>query len=496
MRHDDSLPLPLRVLPRRPARRYVLLACVILLLGWLGVGAYHSVKPLPEGLSTAMPMREQGEVRFLVDDTWVDGSGQRRTAHRIFDRVLALIEGAERLVVLDMFLFNDFAGEADGHDMRALSDELAAALIDRKRARPEMPIILITDPINTLYGGVMNDNLERLKQAGIEVVITRLGPLRDSNPAWSGLWRICCQWLSDAPESGWLPNPVGDQPVPMRSLLAMLNFKANHRKTLVADSPDGWVGLVTSANPHDASSAHGNVAVEFTGPAALDLLETERAVARFSRPDLAWPEPPGSLASAPGDGTRIRVLTEAAILEQALGLLERAEPGDSIDLAMFYLSQRAIVEALQAAHRRGVQVRVLLDPNRGAFGRRKNGVPNQPVADELVAAGIPVRWCTSRGEQCHSKFMLYRSQGGSAAFIAGSANFTRRNLNDLNLETSVLVEAAQEAPATRDAAAFFDRRWNNRGDRRYSLPYGAYGDAGWLRYWQYRFAEATGLSTF
>ncbi|MDN3517573.1 phospholipase D family protein [Aquisalimonas lutea] len=483
---------------RRPFGRHALTACGLLVLACVAVAAYHSFKPLPEGLSAAMPVREQGEVRFLADDTWVDASGQRRTEHHIFDRVLALIGGAERLIVLDMFLLNDFAGEADGDDMRSLSDEVTAALVDRKRARPEMSIILITDPINTLYGGVVNDNLERLERAGVDVVITRLGALRDPNPAWSGLWRICCQWLGDAPESGWLPNPVGDQAVPLRSLLAMLNFKANHRKTLVADTPGGWVGLVTSGNPHDASSAHGNVAVEFTGPAALDLLETERAVVRFSRPGLVWPEPPEPRPSGAErhDGTRIQVLTEAAILEQVLALLGRADSGDSIDLAMFYLSHRGVVGALKAAHRRGVQVRVLLDPNQGAFGRRKNGVPNQPVADELVAAGIPVRWCTTRGEQCHSKFMLYRSAVGSAAFIAGSANYTRRNLDDLNLETSVLVEGSRQTPVMRDAAVFFDRRWSNRGDRRYSLPYTEHGDAGRLRYWQYRITEATGLSTF
>uniref|UniRef100_UPI0025C5B0B7 phospholipase D-like domain-containing protein n=1 Tax=Aquisalimonas sp. TaxID=1872621 RepID=UPI0025C5B0B7 len=151
---------------------------------------------------------------------------------------------------------------------------------------------------------------------------------------------------------------------------------------------------------------------------------------------------------------------------------------------------------LLQAHRRGVEVRVLLDPNQAAFGQEKDGVPNQPVARELTEAGIPVRWCTTQGEQCHSKFVQYRVADGTGELIAGSANFTRRNLNDLNLETSVRVRASREARVMREAADFFDRRWNNRPDRLYSLPYAEYADDSRLRYWRYRFMEASGLSTF
>lgn len=482
--------------------RVAFLILGLLLLAYLGTATYHTIKPLPDGLNADMPLRDDGEVRFLADYTWQNDEGQRRTEHEIFDRVLGLIENAERLIVLDMFLFNDFAGDSDGDDMRPLSAEVADALIRRKAQRPNLPIILITDPINTLYGGIENERLQQLEAAGVEVVFTRLTALRDSNPTWSGFWRLCCQWFGNSP-GGWLPNPVGDEPVPVRSLLAMLNFKANHRKTLFADTPDGWTGLVTSGNPHDASSAHGNIAVEFTGQAALDLLETERAVVRFFRPDLAWPEidQPSSAAEETANqndvtGTSIRVLTEGAIPEAILAMLDRAGAGDTVDLAIFYLSQRDTVEALLAAHRRGVRVRVLIDPNQGAFGRDKNGVPNQPVAHELHEAGIPLRWCNTRGEQCHSKFILHRSEAGRSEFIAGSANFTRRNLDNLNLETNVSVRGELDAPVMRDAADYFDRRWNNNPGQVFSLPYHENGVNSRLLYWQYRFMEATGLSTF
>lgn len=94
---------------------------------------------------------------------------------------------------------------------------------------------------------------------------------------------------------------------------------------------------------------------------------------------------------------------------------------------MFYLSERQIVKSLFAAHERGVKLRVLLDANKDAFGLEKNGVPNRPVAAELHQAGIPLRWCNTQGEQCHSK-MLIKRNAQQQEMILGSANFTARNL--------------------------------------------------------------------
>ena len=62
-----------------------------------------------------------------------------------------------------------------------------------------------------------------------------------------------------------------------------------------------------------------------------------------------------------------------------------------------------------APPRRGVRVNVMLDPNRDAFGRQKDGVPNRPVANELVTASgerIAVRWYRTHGEQFHTKLAL------------------------------------------------------------------------------------------
>jgi len=455
---------------------------------------WHLAKPVPEGLDLTGPVRAVNSVDFIADETWVDANGKSQLDHRIFDKKLALIAQAERFILVDFFLFNDFAGDPDGEDMRALSRELAEALIQRKQARPELEIIFITDPINTLYGGVVSDNLQAMEAAGIDVVITDLSRLRDSNPTWSGLWRLCCRWLGNSP-GGWLPNPVGDESVSLRTWLAMANFKANHRKVLIADQDGEWTGLVTSANPHDASSAHGNSALVFRGAAVADLVDSERAILAFSAPGLMLPEP-GSQPAGTSPEHDVRVLTEAAIRDAVLERLAAAGPGSEVDLAMFYLSHRAIVKGLIDAQRRGAQVRVLLDPNAHAFGREKNGVPNRPVAAKLHRAGVAVRWCHTTGEQCHSKQLLVRQPDGEAVMILGSANYTRRNLDNFNPETNIELTGPGNLAALVNASAWFERRWNNHDQRRYSVDYEQYADERRWRYWQYRVMERTGLSTF
>ncbi|HKL52634.1 MAG TPA: phospholipase D family protein, partial [Wenzhouxiangellaceae bacterium] len=449
---------------RASRRKWLRTALLLLLAAWMGMAIWHRYKPLPEGLSVASPMRAPDHVRFLADYTWTDAAGERHVDQHIFPRVLELIGQADRLVVMDMFLYNHFAGETGGDDTRPLSREVTEALVQRKAVRPGLRAILITDPINRFYGSLELPQFERLRASGVEVVITDLDKLRASNPAWSGVWRLCCQWFGSTSDGGWLPNPVGTQEVTLRSVFRLLNFKANHRKTLLVDSGDTWLGMVTSGNAHDASSAHSNIAIEFSGAAALDLLKTERAVAAFSAPELDWPEvqappEPARQQGSPG----LQVLTEAEIRDGVISMLDASGAGDSVDLAMFYLSHRDIVERLMAARARGAGVRALLDPNKDAFGRQKSGIPNRSVAAELVDAGIEVRWCDTHGEQCHDKLMLVRYAAGQAELIAGSANFTRRNLDDLNLETNVRVTAPADSEIMRHTASYFERRWTEPG---------------------------------
>jgi len=477
---------------KRP-RNWIFLIFLIFLI-YLGTALWHLNKPLPPGLSADFEPEPAEAVELLVDATWLTPDGGQRQRTEIFERMLTLIAQAETLIALEMFLLNDFAGAA-GKNHRPLSSLIVDAMIERKRAQPDIRISLITDPFNRLYGGIESDLLDRAEAAGVNVIDTRLTALPDSNPIWSGFWRLCCAYLGNS-SAGWLPNPVGGEDVSLRTYLRLLNFKANHRKALVVDEGDGWTGLVTTANAHDASSRHSNLGLVFSGAAAIDLLRTMEATAQFSGSDLAEADKLARLDAAVDKGVRIAVLSEVAIRDELLRILDRAQAGDRLDIAVFYLSHRGVIGAIEEAHSRGVRLRLLLDPNEDAFGRKKDGVPNRQVAMELAEAGVPIRWCNTRGEQCHYKHLLHVPQDGPSSMLIGSANYTRRNLDGFNLETQALLIADSDHPEIAAARAFFDERWHNERGRIHSLPYSAYADDSRLRYWRYRFMEASGVSTF
>jgi len=449
-------------------------------------------RALPAGLDLTGGRHVASTVEFLADKTWVDGDGERHSEQEIFDAVFDMIERSRRLLLLDLFLYNDFQGE-HRETTRLLSGELTERLVRHKLAQPGMRIVLITDPINTVYGALPSAQFERLREAGIDVVLTNLRKLRDPNPLYSLFWRyLVCPFGTGT--GGRMPSPFdGDHKVTLRSYLEAFNFKANHRKTVIADRDGDWQALVTSANPHDASSAHTNIAVRFGGPAVRDLLESENAVLRLSghAPVKAAIDTPPQT----GD-TSVEVLTENAIKVAALDMIEACRRSDRLSVSTFYLSDRAIIKALKRAQRRGVALRLLLDPNKDAFGNPKFGIPNRQVAYELFRAGVEIRWMHTHGEQCHMKMILTETMDGKGRLLAGSANLTRRNLDNFNLETSVLVRADAAARIIRDARFHFDEIWYGRADRTFSVAYEHYAERSPVKRALCRIMEACGFGTW
>jgi hypothetical protein len=483
------------------------LCVLIIFISICASAVIRAFVPAPQAVGLSSPERAIADIRFFNDSSWLD-EGARYLSQTLFDGVFDGIRAANNLIVLDMFLFNQWQGPVP-ENHRALSSELTQVLIEQQQRYPGMDIIVISDPINTVYGGLPSVHFDAMKSAGIHVVLTRLDQLQDSNPLWSGVWRwLIRPWGNNSGDI--LPNPFGGGRVSIRSYLALLNFKANHRKLMIADNQGAQLyGWVSSANPHDGSSAHRNIGIRFSGEAVLDLLSSERALLSMSDADhlvalldksldaLATGEPRRSLTEGPlSAGTeKIQIVSESAIHKAVLAAIDRAQAGDSIDMAMFYLSEREIVAALKKAATRGAQIRVLLDVNSDAFGRRKNGVPNRPVAAELVKASVAVRWCLTEGEQCHAKWLHVGNSEGHEFFL-GSANFTGRNLLDLNMETDVRLVLEPENPITKEMREFFDNQWSNADGRGYSAAYEEFADDSvWLTL-QYRFMEMTGLSTF
>ena len=420
----------------------------------------------------------------------MDTQGQRKHDQAVFDEILAMIDRAQHFILIDKFLFNGYVG-AGGKPHRRLSDEFTEALLAQKKRFPQMTIIFITDPVNIVYGGLEEPHLKQLESAGIEVIFTKLERLRDSNPLYSSFWRpFLALWGNSQGQA--LPNPLGKGRVSLRSYLRLLNFKANHRKVIISDGGGDYRALITSANPHDASSAHDNIALSFSGPAVWDALQAEFAVLRFSG---SKPPPFSGTIPRRESSLKLRWVTEKAILNAVQAQIASLKSGEELDIMMFYLSHRAIVRSLTKARERGAKIRILLDPNKDAFGRKKNGIPNRQVAKTFHDAGIEVRWADTHGEQCHSKMLLFR-QMHRTTLILGSANLTRRNLNNFNLEANVVLSGPASDPAFGDAQIYFEKAWSNLQSQKKSVPYETYADPSLKNRVLYFFMESWGLSTF
>jgi phosphatidylserine/phosphatidylglycerophosphate/cardiolipin synthase-like enzyme len=505
--------------PDTRRRRYRRVISYIVLGIWIALAFWHAFKPLPPGVRThsAWHSIPTQDITFIADITSADAYGRSVSSQAIFEETLKVVRSAREFLVLDYFMFNNRRGDLDPTSplLRPLSGQLRDALIERRQAIPDLKVLFITDPINELYGATPSADLRLLRAAGVDVVVTQLDPLRDSNHLYSSAWRLTVAWWNPSTTGvGSFPNPLDDSntPLPFGAWAQLLNFKANQRKLVIGDDgKGGLVGVIGSANPHDGSGADSNVAVKITGPVLRSLLDSELAIAQFSGWTGTIAAPAATQTSASedrgsesdliaGKSARAQTLTEGAIQEALLEHIHGSVKGDSIDIAMFYIADRGIVEALLAASRRGVNVRLILDPNKDAYGHTTAGLPNQPAASELVSesdGAIHVRWYRTHGEQFHTKLvMVYGSQ--RLWLTLGSANLTRRNLNDYNLEANLAVEVARNSPLAIQTLEYFDTLWSNRASLgiEYTADFSAYADPEQGRYWFYRFLEGTGMSDF
>ncbi|MGF2618295.1 phospholipase [Rossellomorea vietnamensis] len=467
-------------------------AALLVLVFFGAIMFYQTHKPLPEGISYEGQVFRTDDVNFLYDLSYKDKSGNFHHESRIFERVNEMIAEAEDFVVIDMFLFNSYY---DGdHDMPDLAGNLTKTLIEKKRSNLEIEMVFITDHINTTYGSHHAPEVQQLKENGIKVMYTDLKPLRDSNYVYSAVWRTFFQWFQSEPEDdGWLPNPLASTApdVTLRSYLELLNVKANHRKVVVTDQSS----LVTSANPHNASGLHSNIAFEVGGPIIGDILETEKAAARYSDgPQL--PDYQGTQSS--GGSIKVQVLTEGKIYKRALAELDQAGKGDTVWLGMFYLAEREVIDGLVNAARRGADVRIILDPNQNAFGNQKMGLPNIPVASELEERGednIHIRWYNTKMEQYHTK-LLYIKKEDKATILGGSTNYTTRNFEDLNLETNLWVETPLDQEINQELSNYFNRIWDNE-DALYTEKFSEKEyEMSWVKYIGYRIQKLLNFTTY
>jgi hypothetical protein len=469
---------------------------------WLVVvGLYQSVKPLPAGINFKSQVYHINEedIEFLKDISYEDQDGIKIYEHEIYDEVLALIDSAENYILFDMFLFNNYRGPL-GFAYVDVTAQLTDKLIAKKQSHPDIAIDFITDPVNTFYGGSKSSYLEDMSASGINVVVTDLKKLRDSNFIYSPIWRTFFQWFGNSSEGGFLPHPFSfdGSRVTLRSYLSFLNTKANHRKLIIADQGSSMVSIITSWNTHSASSSFSNVAFRIRGDIWKDLYEMENQVAEMSDDKLGKTTMLEHKTAYNGD-IGVQILSEKQIETVLLKNLGRTMAGDTISMAMFYLSRKKVINRLIRAAMEGVYVRLILDPNKDGFGLKRFGIPNQPVANHLNVRSlgkINIRWYLTHGEQYHPKFTMIKKKSGEVWVLLGSANLTRAQLDNFNLELNAQVIMNDSSALYKKINAYFDRLWSNKDGNIYTVDYEMFESESLIKEGIYRFQESTGFSPY
>ncbi len=129
---------------------------------------------------------------------------------------------------------------------------------------------------------------------------------------------------------------------------------------------------------------------------------------------------------------------EGAIIQE----LDKAE--ETIDMAMYYFTDRDLANEVIGAHDRGVRVRIYLDKDQKEAKYSKSRY--------LAKNGVPVRY-SSNPYIMHHKFCVIDNE----VVITGSYNWTA-SADKRNNENLLVIH---DAKITQEYSAEFDRLWNN-----------------------------------
>ena len=196
----------------------------------------------------------------------------------------------------------------------------------------------------------------------------------------------------------------------------------DHVKLLIVD---GRRAIVGGINWGTHSAVNHDVDVLAAGP-VVDNLE------RVFRQDLALAGEPVAIPPPAADRqVQVRVTHPGGGI-RAAALAAVAAARHSIDVEMFVLSDRVILDALVAAARRGVSLRALLDPTQPQ---------NATTMALLQAAGAAVRFYMQAGDELlHAKLGIFDRD----TVLFGSCNwsfsgFTRNHELDLLVRDASLA---------------------------------------------------------
>jgi phosphatidylserine/phosphatidylglycerophosphate/cardiolipin synthase-like enzyme len=242
-------------------------------------------------------------------------------------------------------------------------------------------------------------------------------------------------------------------------------FQIDHNKFFIVD---GTTAMIGSMNLIDIGVMNHDVYARVTGEPAAELQAIHDATWKLKGPKVPDfrrdPEPVRKVQEVAGSMARVIKTDIDQQTTKKILLEDIANAKKSVHIAIYEFGDLDIANALIAAYKRGVDVRVLADKNShygkylDAFKKFKlYGTPNLSTMNRLRDAGVPVKWFVpaTEDQEIHMKIALI---DGDRA-IVGSTNFTWQAFNTFR-ETSLEVVGPVVAPRLEKQ---WQQDWETRG---------------------------------
>ena len=508
-----------------------------------------TIKNPPLGINYESPIRETENAEFHYDLTYLDKDGNIQYDRNLWDATLKVVDNAKDYLIIEMFLFNDLYNK-DKERFPEFAKEYTEKLIKKQQENPNLKVYILADENNNFYGAFEHPFITSMKNAGINVIIVDIFKLKDTFPWYSPIWRTFIKPMGNPQNKGWITNFYGDMwpKLTIRNLLRALNVKADHKKVFLNEKEV----VVSSANIHDPSYFHENIAIYTDGPIVKDVLHNLQLVAKFSDSEInvdgsdrrmenimnsgsndktetdektlnsenqkennvkqinneeneqnvkektSINSEKNSITDTEGHTYKIQYLTEGAIGKHLDEDIDSLKAGDELLMGMYFLADKGVIDRLIKAANRGVKIRIIFDRSRDAFGMSTNGLPNKPVSKKLkkkTKGKIEIKWYFTNNEQYHTKITLMKKTDGNVIINAGSANLIKKNIRGYIMDANFRILTTQDSKISKDIYEYFDRLWENK-DGLFTLNFDDEPTTGGFSDFMYKILDATQLGSF
>ncbi len=508
-----------------------------------------TIKTPPLGINYESPIRETENAEFHYDLTYLDKDGNIQYDRNLWDATYKVIDNAKDYLIVEMFLFNDLYNKDKEH-FPEFAKEYTERLVKKQKENPNLKVYILADENNNFYGAFEHPFITSMKNAGINVIIVDIFKLKDTFPWYSPFWRTFIKPMGNPQNKGWITNFYGDMwpKLTIRNLLRALNVKADHKKVFLNEKEV----VVSSANIHDPSYFHENIAIYTDGPIVKDVLHNLQLVAKFSDSEInvdgsdrrmenimnsgsndktetdektlnsenqkennvkqinneeneqnvkektSINSEKNSITDTEGHTYKIQYLTEGAIGKHLDEDIDSLKAGDELLMGMYFLADKGVIDRLIKASNRGVKIRIIFDRSRDAFGMSTNGLPNKPVSKKLkkkTKGKIEIKWYFTNNEQYHTKITLMKKTDGNVIINAGSANLIKKNIRGYIMDANFRILTTQNSKISKDIYEYFDRLWENK-DGLFTLNFDDEPTTGGFSDFMYKILDATQLGSF